>query len=94
MLKFISLSTIFCGFAISYIIYSIWSICEIFVVPKCTDSETCLKSYLHDKPNLDLCLFISQKYNSRKHDDVRLLEVINNFEYMKAWERYVISTMS
>ncbi|KAL0279461.1 UNVERIFIED_CONTAM: hypothetical protein PYX00_001010 [Menopon gallinae] len=87
MPKYISFSTIFCGVVLSYIIYSMWSICQIFIPPKCTNPKTCLKSYLHDDPDLDLCIFISQNHNARGYDDIRLLEVISEFEYTKAWER-------
>jgi hypothetical protein len=53
-MQFPSLSLILSGIFISYIGYSVWTLAQLFVPPKCHVGEKCLISFLHNRPNLQV----------------------------------------
>ncbi|KZC06952.1 PREDICTED: cleft lip and palate transmembrane protein 1-like protein [Dufourea novaeangliae] len=58
-----SLSLIFTQIFLAYIVYTIYSMSLLFVTPSCEDGKPCLKSYLNQKPRLQLQIYSSvEKY--------------------------------
>lgn len=86
MIKFPSLSTIFCGVVLGYVAYSIWNVAQIFIPPSCSNPNHCLKSYLHDKVSLDLYVFSSIKTDPNP-EDVKLVSQLKEISYSEPWER-------
>ncbi|XP_008204227.1 cleft lip and palate transmembrane protein 1-like protein [Nasonia vitripennis] len=56
---FPSFTVILSGVFIAYISYSIYVVSLLFTPPPCTDEKLCIKSYLSDRPKLQLNLFTS-----------------------------------
>lgn len=65
-----------------YIVYSIYTLSQLFVSPVCEDGKPCLKSYLSEQPQLDLYVYSSVKRNpTGRHVD--LVYSTRDFEYRR-----------
>lgn len=87
MTRLPSLSSIVCAVVFGYIIYSVWSVAQIFIHPSCSPHEKCLVSYLHDSPTLDLSVFTSVRVEPGGDNDVTLVGFFKNFSYSDVWEK-------
>ncbi|EFN79326.1 cleft lip and palate transmembrane protein 1-like protein [Harpegnathos saltator] len=80
-MQWFSFSVILSGIFLAYIIYSIYSLSLLFISPVCEDGKPCLKSYLSERPQLDLYIYSSVYKKSR---DVDLAYTAHNFDYTRA----------
>ncbi|XP_068084776.1 lipid scramblase CLPTM1L isoform X2 [Anabrus simplex] len=82
-----SFSLIFGCVFLVYVTHSIWSLAQLFVPPPCQKGDRCLKSYLHNKPKLELAIFSSVKPNPSWQEDVFFVDKISDFNYTEPSER-------
>ncbi|KAL6436212.1 hypothetical protein ACFW04_004653 [Cataglyphis niger] len=75
-----SFSVIFSQIFLAYIVYSIYTLSLLFVSPACEDGKPCLKSYLSERPQLNLHVYSSVKKNPTSRD-VDLVYSAQNFNY-------------
>lgn len=78
-----SLSVILSQIFLAYIVYSIYSLSLLFVSPVCEDGKPCLKSYLSERPQLNLYIYSSIKRNPTSRD-IDLVYSAQNFNYNEA----------
>ncbi|KAK6642345.1 hypothetical protein RUM43_003846 [Polyplax serrata] len=89
MFKFFSLSLFCFGVVCAYVMYTIWTVAQLFVAPTCSQRDICFTSYIHDKPNLDLYLYTSVNFKLKYQDSVVLVDVIKDFKYLESWEKVI-----
>lgn len=82
-----SLSVILSQIFLAYIVYSIYSLSLLFVSPVCEDGKPCLKSYLSERPQLNLYIYSSIKRNPTSRD-IDLVYSAQNFNYNEAQIMY------
>ncbi|XP_014471311.1 PREDICTED: cleft lip and palate transmembrane protein 1-like protein [Dinoponera quadriceps] len=80
-MQWFSFSVILSEIFLAYIIYSIYSLSLLFVSPACEDGKQCLKSYLSERPQLNLYIYSSV---SKKSRDADLAYTAHNFDYTRA----------
>ncbi|XP_070161771.1 lipid scramblase CLPTM1L [Polyergus mexicanus] len=78
-----SLSVILSQIFLAYIVYSIYTLSLLFVSPACEDGKPCLKSYLSERPQLNLHVYSSIKKNPTSRD-IDLVYSLQNFNYNRA----------
>lgn len=81
------LSLLFSGIFFGYIIYSLYSLSQLFVPPACKTEDTCLKSFLRNNPKLELYLFSSPSGRPSPHE-VSPVFSISPFNYSSTFEMY------
>ncbi|XP_043287442.1 cleft lip and palate transmembrane protein 1-like protein [Venturia canescens] len=79
------LSLILSGVFFGYIIYSLYSLSQLFVPPPCDNEETCLKSYLRNNPKLELYLF-SSPTSRPNSNEVLPVSYVSPFNYSSTFE--------
>lgn len=72
---------------LAYIVYSVWSLSRLFVIPSCQQNESCLYYYLQQKPALQMVSFISSNSRVTHTSNVQLVEVVKDFDYNSKFER-------
>ncbi|EZA62575.1 hypothetical protein DMN91_005507 [Ooceraea biroi] len=77
-----SLSVILSKVFLVYIVYSIYTLSQLFVSPVCEDGKPCLRSYLSERPRLDLYIYSSVRRNPASRD-VDLVYSAQNFDYSR-----------
>lgn len=82
-----TISLVFSGLFIAFILHSIWNLLLIFQAPKCSPGEVCFASYLNRKPELDLLIYMSDKSRIASYQQILMLK---NFNYEEPFERYVL----
>jgi hypothetical protein len=75
-----SLSIILSKVFLAYIVYSIYTLSQLFVSPVCEDGKPCLESYLSKQPQLDLRIYSSIKRNPGGRG-ANLVYSARNFNY-------------
>lgn len=78
-----SLSVILSQIFLAYIVYSIYTLSLLFVSPACEDGKPCLRSYLSERPQLNLHIYSSVKRNPTSRD-IDLVYSRQNFNYNQA----------
>ncbi|XP_012227535.1 lipid scramblase CLPTM1L [Linepithema humile] len=78
-----SLSVILSEVFLAYIVYSIYTLSQLFVSPACEDGKPCLKSYLSDRPRMNLYIYSSVRKNPASRD-VDPVYSTQNFDYSQA----------
>lgn len=78
-----SLSVILSQVFLAYIVYSIYTLSLLFVSPACEDGKPCLRSYLSERPQLNLHIYSSVKRNPTSRD-IDLVYSRQNFNYNQA----------
>lgn len=76
-----SISFIFSKVFLAYIIYSIYTLSLLFVVPSCEKGKPCLKSYLYKNPQLQLYIYSSIMKHPSIEREVNSLYMQQNFDY-------------
>ncbi|XP_043679864.1 cleft lip and palate transmembrane protein 1-like protein isoform X1 [Vespula pensylvanica] len=76
-----SISFIFSKVFLTYIIYSIYTLSLLFVVPSCEKGKPCLKSYLYKNPQLQLYIYSSIMKHPSIEREVNSLYMQQNFDY-------------
>lgn len=81
-----SLATILSCVFLVYIANSIWSLAQLFHLPKCdlAAHEYCLESYLATNPALQLLIYTSSSSKSEKFE---LILHDKNFKYNEPFEK-------
>ncbi|XP_021962765.1 cleft lip and palate transmembrane protein 1-like protein [Folsomia candida] len=82
MFKF-SWSLLFSGIFTAYVLHSIYSIVGIYIPPTCGDGSHCLKSFLANKPKLQLILGTTHKSELRSWKELTLVDRWTPFDYTK-----------
>lgn len=82
-----SLSVILSQIFLAYVVYSIYSLSLLFVSPVCEDGKPCLRSYLSERPQLNLYVYSSIKRNPLNRD-TDLVYSAQNFNYNQAQIMY------
>ncbi|CAL8100685.1 unnamed protein product [Orchesella dallaii] len=75
-----SWSTIFSAIFLAYMAHSIYSLVSIFIPPKCQDAH-CVKSFLTNKPKLQLVIGTTAKRSIRSVSDLTVVDKWAPFEY-------------
>ncbi|CAL1687712.1 unnamed protein product [Lasius platythorax] len=78
-----SLSVILSQIFLAYIVYSIYTLSLLFVSPACEDGKPCLRSYLSERPQLNLYVYSSIRRNPTSRD-IDLVYSAQNFDYNQA----------
>ncbi|XP_025996672.1 cleft lip and palate transmembrane protein 1-like protein isoform X2 [Solenopsis invicta] len=77
-----SLSVILSEVFLGYIVYSIYTLSQLFVSPVCEDGNPCLESYLIERPRLDLYMYSSVRRNPANRD-ADLVHSAQSFDYYR-----------
>ncbi|KAL7302490.1 cleft lip and palate transmembrane protein 1-like protein [Trichogramma pretiosum] len=80
-MRFPSISFLLSGIFIAYVAYAIYTISLLFNSLPCSSKETCIKSYLSDRPKLQLNLFVSTMRRPLR-SEVTKIHTDMNFDYM------------
>ncbi|XP_029168728.1 cleft lip and palate transmembrane protein 1-like protein [Nylanderia fulva] len=75
-----SLNVILLQISLVYIVYSIYTLLSLFVPPDCEDDKSCLRSYLSERPQLNLYIYSSIKRNPTGRN-ANLAYLAQNFNY-------------
>lgn len=78
-------SYILIGLFFLFIFRSIYSLYTIFQAPTCITGDTCYISFLNEKPDLDLYVYVS---DSSKSGNFREVLRSKKFDYSSPFERY------
>lgn len=81
------ISYILIGIFFVFIFRSIYSLYSIFEAPTCITDEVCYKSFLNEKPDLDLYVYVS---DSSKSGNFREVLRSKKFDYTSPFEKYLI----
>lgn len=80
-----SWTLLFSGIFTAYVLHSIYSIVGIYIPPTCrvegTGDGHCLKSYLADKPKLQLIIATTHKNEFRSWSELTLVDRWMPFDY-------------
>ncbi|XP_063220844.1 lipid scramblase CLPTM1L [Bacillus rossius redtenbacheri] len=82
-----SVSMLLSGIFVSYILYSIWTLAQLFIPPSCKGGHQCIKSFLHSYPKFQLLVYSSLKVNPSVDKDVTLILDEMDFDYNSPLER-------
>lgn len=85
------ISYILIGIFFVFIFRSIYSLYSIFEAPKCKTDDVCYKSFLNEKPDLDLYVYVS---DSSKSGNFREVLRLKKFDYLSSFERYLVQAKS
>lgn len=88
--SFNSLVSFFSYVFLINVVYSIYILSQLFVTPACEQGKPCLKSYLTERPELNLYMFISVK--EKPVNRAKLIYLEQNFNYSE--ERTIHTTLS
>ncbi|KAK7874007.1 hypothetical protein R5R35_013418 [Gryllus longicercus] len=86
-MQFPSLSIIFSGLFIGYVLHSIWTLGQLFIPPSCQPKDNCIKSYLNNNPKLQLYLYTSVTPHPNRERDAVFIDSIQEFDYTKPTDR-------
>lgn len=84
-MKWPSLTLIFSGIFIAYVLHSMWSLFSLFIPPKC-NKEPCFNSYFNSDPKLNLILYTSE-FSKPTITGAKLILHLHEFDYNKNFEK-------
>lgn len=85
------ISNILIGIFFVFIFRSIYSLYSIFESPTCVSDDVCYKSFLNEKPDLDLYVYVSDSLKSGNYREVLRSK---KFDYFSPFEKYLFKAQS
>ncbi|MCL4128364.1 UNVERIFIED_CONTAM: hypothetical protein GTU68_059357 [Idotea baltica] len=85
--RFPSLSTIVLSVFVTYLLYSLWTMIQLFIPPTCTSQKNCLRPILEDNPKFQVLAYSSIKKFPQYNSEASLIHSEKYFDYENLWEK-------